>query len=501
MSLPKSLGRFTLVLWALVAMAGPVLAQNGQAGIDVRVGYGADATRVVVDSPVPVTGRREDSGADEVNYMLRGPDAGILLQGLGHGLVRAWRLDAGEGGSRLTLDLNGRSRVVRTFVIPPSAESAMYRYVIDLARADDVSAKAPTVIAGAAPKDQARVEVAARPATVISASALPPAPAAPAIEPRTVVATRYPVPLTPWADQVRPERQAAAAPRPASPRATAPSKDAVAVLAVSRAPRRTGKLIREPTDASAVAQQSALPPAPPAERERPAHVALAARKVIVIDAGHGGHDPGAQSDGENEKDITLAAALHLRHRLLRDGQYRVVMTRSSDVFVPLETRVSIARQAGADLFIALHADSAGDNDATHGASVYTLSGHGETRVKEVLTGREWFAKAAPRNDPAVKGILLDLTQRSTLNRSNEFAQLLVDRLSEKIDVLPKSHRDAGYFVLLAPDVPAVLLEMGFITSPLDQARLTSPARRNALMDMVGDAIDEYFRGEMRVAEN
>ncbi|HEY1880739.1 MAG TPA: N-acetylmuramoyl-L-alanine amidase [Caulobacteraceae bacterium] len=500
MPLPMTLGRIALVLWALVALARPALAQGGQAGIDVRVGYGADATRVVVDSPVPVTGQREQTGSDEVNYMLRGPDAGILLQGLGHGLVRAWRLDAGEGGSRLTLDLSGRSRVVRTFVIPPSAESAMYRYVIDLARVDDVAAKAPTVIADAAPKDQARVEIAARPATVISASALPPAAAAPATEPRTVLATRYPVPLTPWADQVRPERQAAAL-RPASPRATAPSKDAVAVLAVSRAPRRTGKLIREPTDASAVAQQSALPPAPPAERERPAHVALASRKVIVIDAGHGGHDPGAQSAGENEKDITLAAALHLRHRLLRDGQYRVVMTRSSDVFVPLETRVSIARQAGADLFIALHADSAGDNDATHGASVYTLSGHGETRVKEVLTGHEWFAKAAPRNDPAVKGILLDLTQRSTLNRSNEFAQLLVDRLSEKIDVLPKSHRDAGYFVLLAPDVPAVLLEMGFITSPLDQARLTSPARRNALMDMVGDAIDEYFRGEMRVAEN
>jgi len=223
------------------------------------------------------------------------------------------------------------------------------------------------------------------------------------------------------------------------------------------------------------------------------------RKVIVIDAGHGGHDPGARGAEANEKDITLAAALHLRRRLLRDGRYKVVMTRTKDVFVPLEERVRIARRAGADLFIALHADSAGADDATHGASVYTLSGRGESRVKEVMGAHEWFSRAAPRNDPAVKGILIDLTQRTTLNRSNEFAQVLVDRMSEKIDVLPRTHRDAGYFVLLAPDVPAVLLEMGFITSHEDAARLTDPVKRNALMDMVARAIDDYFRPEVKLA--
>jgi N-acetylmuramoyl-L-alanine amidase len=223
------------------------------------------------------------------------------------------------------------------------------------------------------------------------------------------------------------------------------------------------------------------------------------KKVIVIDAGHGGHDPGAQSADANEKDITLAAALCLRRRLLRDGRYRVVMTRAEDVFVPLEERVRIARRAGADLFIALHADSAGDNDATHGASVYTLSGHGETRVNEVLDGHEWFSHATPRDDPAVKGILLDLTQRSTLNRSNLFAQVLVSRLSETIDVLPRTHRDAGYFVLLAPDVPAVLLEMGFISSPEDEARLKDPSKRDALMNTVANSIDDYFDGNLKLA--
>ncbi len=477
MPLAKSLNRkrLALALWASLALASPALAQGGQAGVDVRVGYGADATRVVIDSPVPVSSLREDSAPGEVDLMLRGPDAGIALQGEGHGLVRNWRLDAGEGGSRLTLDLNRKSRVVRTFLIPPGADTTMYRYVVDLARADDVAAKPPTV----AP-------------TVIVA-----APKAAPIYPNVEVAAQYPFPVTPRADQAHPKAQSAA------PQSL--SKDGVNVVAVSRVPHRTARLVREPAidapPATLAKTSQSTVAASGVKHERLAHLAFAERKVIVIDAGHGGHDPGAQSDGENEKDITLAAAMHLRHRLLRDGRYRVVMTRSSDVFVPLETRVAIARRAGADLFIALHADSAGDNDATHGASVYTLSGHGETRVKEVLTGREWFNRAAPHSDPAVKGILLDLTQRSTLNRSNEFAQLLVDRLSEKIDVLPKTHRDAGYFVLLAPDVPAVLLEMGFITSPADHARLTDPARRNALMDTVGDAIDQYFRGEVRVAES
>ena len=125
--------------------------------------------------------------------------------------------------------------------------------------------------------------------------------------------------------------------------------------------------------------------------------------------------------------------------------------------------------------------------------------HGETRVRQVLDGHEWFTRVAARDDPAVGGILLDLTQRTTLNRSNAFAQLLLDHLGDKIDLLPKSHRDAGYFVLLAPDVPAVLLEMGFITSVQDRARLTDPAQRDTLVDAVADAIDDYFNAQTRQA--
>ena len=198
----------------------------------------------------------------------------------------------------------------------------------------------------------------------------------------------------------------------------------------------------------------------------------------MIDAGHGGHDPGARSLVRSEKDITLAAALELKARLMKMGRYRIVLTRDSDVFIPLETRVQIARKAGADLFISLHADSAGTDPTPHGASVYTLSDSGETRVNYVLGPHEWFANAGDkRTDPDVRAILLDLTQRSTRNRSAQFAGILLGHIGDRVDLLPRSHRDAGYFVLLAPDVPAVLLEMGFITNPADECAL--PTRRSA----------------------
>src|SRR5438477_489328 len=161
--------------------------------------------------------------------------------------------------------------------------------------------------------------------------------------------------------------------------------------------------------------------APPAARAQPAAVPvvpdvtaigppLSLKKVIVIDAGHGGHDPGAQSAVSNEKDITLAAARALKARLEKTGRYQVVMTRDSDVYIALPDRVQIARRAGADLFISLHADSAGDNANAHGASVYTLSEQSTGRVTRVLQRNEWFQKTAARaSDPAVGQILLDLT--------------------------------------------------------------------------------------------
>ena len=224
------------------------------------------------------------------------------------------------------------------------------------------------------------------------------------------------------------------------------------------------------------------------------------RKVVVIDAGHGGKDPGALGVQTHEKDVTLAAAKSLKKRLERDGRYVVVMTRSSDEFVPLETRVQIARQADADLFISLHAD-AGADPTTRGATVYTLSDKGSDRVaRNVMNRDNWFINVSlPSRDRAVNQILLDLTQRATKNRSSEFAEMLVGHVGGQTVLLQHSHRDAGYVVLLAPDVPAVLLEMGFITNAADEDKLKDASSRNRLMGAVGDSIDGYFAMQRRYA--
>lgn len=222
------------------------------------------------------------------------------------------------------------------------------------------------------------------------------------------------------------------------------------------------------------------------------------RRIVVIDAGHGGNDPGAIAGDRREKDLTLAAALSLRDRLERTGRYRVVMTRDRDVYVPLEARVQIARRANADLFISLHAD-AGPDESVRGASVYTLSERAAGRSARLVTKDDWFMKAGYRADQSVSGILFDLTQRATKNRSATFAQILVDEIEDEHTLLRRSHREAGFAVLLAPDVPAVLLEMGFMTNPDDQAFLADPKSRGRLVVAIAEAIENYFRNDVRIA--
>jgi len=224
------------------------------------------------------------------------------------------------------------------------------------------------------------------------------------------------------------------------------------------------------------------------------------KKVIVIDAGHGGKDPGAKGADSREKDINLAAAKALKAKLERTGRYRVVMTRDSDTFVPLETRVEIARKADADLFISLHSDSGAD-PSVRGATVYTLSDKGSDRVVRGVMGQnDWFINVdLPGRDRAVNQILLDLTQRATRNRSAAFAETLLNKISDRVDLQRRNHRDAGFVVLLAPDVPAVLLEMGFITNADDEAELNDSAKRDRLMSGVAESIDDYFGQQTRLA--
>lgn len=245
-------------------------------------------------------------------------------------------------------------------------------------------------------------------------------------------------------------------------------------------------------DIKATGAAATRPASRPAERPTPRR---AERPLVVIDAGHGGRDPGAAGSAVSESQVTLAAALALKAELEKTGRYRVRLTRDTNTYVDLYRRVAIARQADADLFISLHAD-AGSDPALRGASVYTLSEQGAGRaVREFTRGDNWGRDLRlPGRDPSVDRILLDMTQRATQNRSAQFARVLLTHLeASEHPLLRRSHRDAGLAVLLAPDVPAVLLEMGFITNPDDERLLTDERARRRLMKAVADGIDRYFR--------
>jgi N-acetylmuramoyl-L-alanine amidase len=248
----------------------------------------------------------------------------------------------------------------------------------------------------------------------------------------------------------------------------------------------------------------AAPPAPATLALRTAFLPakpppmLSMKRTIVIDAGHGGHDPGARGAQGFEKDINLAAALALKARLERGGRYKVVLTRDADVYIPLADRVRVAQRAGADLFISLHSDS-GPSADVHGASVYTLSDKASLRAAKFVRREDWFMKASLTGDRGVRDILFDLTQRATKNRSASFAETLVGRIEGRAPLLRRSHRDAGFMVLLAPEVPAVLLEMGFLSNATDEAMLSDPGQRGRLMGAVAESIDDYFAETTRLA--
>ncbi|WP_035426174.1 N-acetylmuramoyl-L-alanine amidase family protein [Asticcacaulis sp. AC460] len=239
--------------------------------------------------------------------------------------------------------------------------------------------------------------------------------------------------------------------------------------------------------------------APASGKTQMAAAATRDKKVIVIDAGHGGKDPGALGGNSYEKDVNLAAAKALKASLEKTGRYTVIMTRETDAFVDLPARVRIARNANADLFISLHSDAGGSGD-TRGASIYTLSDSGTERAaKKALVKGDWSLPDMPQSDAVVSRILIDLTQRATKNRSATFAQLVMDHISASTPLLKTNLRQAGLFVLLAPDVPAVLLEMGFVNNKEDEAMLSDPRHREVMMGQVARAIDVYFANEVRYA--
>ncbi|MDO8289576.1 MAG: N-acetylmuramoyl-L-alanine amidase [Parvibaculum sp.] len=230
----------------------------------------------------------------------------------------------------------------------------------------------------------------------------------------------------------------------------------------------------------------------------------ASRRVIVIDAGHGGVDPGTHGkSGVLEKDVVLAFAKELRRRLKDTGRYDVYLTRDRDIFIPLRERVAIARRHKADLFISVHADSIASSTVS-GMSIYTLSETASDKEAAALARKENLSDAIAGIDfrgesPEVAGILIDLAQRETKNYSSRFAKSVVDYSRTTTSMLDPAHRFAGFVVLKAPDVPSVLIELGFLTNRADEKNITSPKWRTKVASSFVTAIDRYF-GERR-AEN
>lgn len=226
------------------------------------------------------------------------------------------------------------------------------------------------------------------------------------------------------------------------------------------------------------------------------------RPLVVIDAGHGGRDPGsigrlANGSQVMEKEIVLALALKLRDELLAEGGIRVAMTRDDDRIIALANRPEIARQLGADLFLSIHADSAGDRSDVAGASVYTLSNEASSEAAARFAERE---NAADRlNGIAIEGqseqvsaILVELSQQRTQDDAVEFAALVTREGEGRIAFHPQPRRSAALAVLRAPDVPGVLFESGFVTNAADRTRLMTEEGRADYAEVLARAIRVYF---------
>jgi N-acetylmuramoyl-L-alanine amidase len=245
------------------------------------------------------------------------------------------------------------------------------------------------------------------------------------------------------------------------------------------------------------AQEDATESFPRHRHEASARPRRAAKPVIIIDAGHGGQDPGTSGrGGTDEKDLTLRYALALKESLLKTGRFRVALTRSDDRYLLLRERVRRARSAHGDLFISLHADSAPTRYA-RGLSVYTISEKSSDKESEALAAQENKADVIGGMDLSgasddVAGILIDLTERETRAKSAEFADLAIKYLGRSVGLLSNTHRFAGFAVLKAPDIPSVLVEIGFLTNPSEESQLKSRAYQTKVIRGLTQAVVEYF---------
>ncbi|MEI6986214.1 MAG: N-acetylmuramoyl-L-alanine amidase [Rhodospirillaceae bacterium] len=506
----------TAILLGLPTLASTQEAPPSASVIAARVGVHPDKTRFVLETSQRVTLRATLQG-DPYRMVIDLPELawpGAEKPRAGNGVIRSYHVEQLQPGSlRLVLELTGPVRIGTAMVMEPS-EGHQSRLVLDLARVTpdafqpDVfqpdkglvrSDHSPPVIT--AFKTTPKPVVSLTPPTLPSpalASPSPPALATPAL---ATPALANPARATP-----------ARATKTPNAVASSPPISLIPLIPIARSAPQPDQT---PADESSVpqppAQSPALrlaspalrltsmvpPPSPPGIGTKPRRIAPAGKPMIALDPGHGGIDPGATGiNGIHEKDITLATALEVRRQLEATGRFRVMMTREDDEFVALRERVARARQAGADLLISMHADSIAKS-AIRGMSIYTLSDKGSDHEAEMLAAKENRADAiggidlSNEND-LVASILIDLAQRDTRNHSRRLATLVLREAGHGLKLLPTPDRSAAFAVLTAPDVPSVLIEMGYLSSPEDAMLLTHGAHRQRLATALVHAIDGYF---------
>jgi len=432
------------------------------------------------------------------------------------GLIGALRFQS----DAIVIDLREPALVKSSFMIPPR-DGQGWRLVVDVQKttrsafqAAATSVSAPQAAANraivvysptAAPQSSTPV-ASAPPIRSVAADPAPPPPpvqpvAAPIEEPVKIVTPQPAPPVVvaeappppPLAPSSRPTTITGAPmlSAPVPPPLPRPVQEVSAPVSVTAPP--------SPATVPAVKQteQAALPARAAQPEPQPRSPRNQGKAVVVIDPGHGGVDPGALGvSGIYEKHITLAMARELKAQLERSGRYKVHLTRDRDVFIRLRERVAIARQYGADLFISLHADSVNNSQLT-GLSVYTLSQNASDGEAQLLADKENKADLLAGIDLShestdVANILIDLAQRETMNRSAGFAGGVVDELGRETSLLGNTHRFAGFAVLKAPDVPSILIELGYLSNPNEERQLRQPDYRSKLAKGISRAVDRHF---------
>jgi N-acetylmuramoyl-L-alanine amidase len=436
------------------AEAQQVTAPAFPVASDARLAGDGKQTRFVLDLDKTIT-FRAFTLADPYRVVVDVPQIDFRLPigtgATGRGLIKAFRYGlVMPGGSRIVIDLTGPARIANTYMLD-AANGQPPRLVLEFEQVDQATF---TQSLGTESRPELRPTIANNP----PASVVP-----------QVVVTPQAV-VTP--------------PQAAAPQGAVAPQAAVTLQAAVTPP-------------AAVTSQAAAAPKPAAPPD--------ARPVVVIDPGHGGIDNGTQSGDETEKDLVLGFGLALRDRLEKSGKYRVVMTRTDDTFIPLGDRVRIAHDQSAALFVSIHADALprGEGDA-QGATIYTLSDKASDAEAERLAEAENRADAIggvnlTEEPTEVADILIDLARRETRTFSNRFARLLMSDMKSTVRMHKHPLKSAGFKVLKAPDVPSVLVELGYVSNKSDLEHLVSETWRDRTVGAMAQAIDLFLAKRLATA--